>query len=387
MAEYPPPLNQSPFFRTFAAHRKGNVPQNRRHLPQQGSKDGAAESGSLQHYPILPGVLTRGKPSQRQQEMPPQRSPMIPNMSPPMPPTTPHQPPMNQNMMQPRGPQGTMSSMQQMTHPMSQIMIPQAPPPMQQALEQPGPQSPPPQSAAERFQQVNRGLPDGVRFEPIDAETKAALQKLGMAAPQTPPTPPASTPTPATAPAIPPNATPMTMPTTPFPPMSTPTMPLPSGPIPTAAPPLSARAEPSTNPNAPPMSSPESAAMLERLIQDERNASIFYQYLSGIAPTGDFQEALRGIAKDCENHTTQLRQILQNLHGRAFEPKNTPINTGVGFDQGVEMAVIEERKVLEAMANLIDQLADNNSSYAMQNLLNKRMIRLNWLQWAMFQQK
>ena len=38
------------------------------------------------------------------------------------------------------------------------------------------PSAPPiPQNAAERFQQANRGLPDGVRFEPSDEETRAAL--------------------------------------------------------------------------------------------------------------------------------------------------------------------------------------------------------------------
>jgi len=33
-----------------------------------------------------------------------------------------------------------------------------------------------PQTAAERFQQKNKGLPDGVRYEPLDEETMKILR-------------------------------------------------------------------------------------------------------------------------------------------------------------------------------------------------------------------
>ncbi|MCL2421652.1 MAG: hypothetical protein FWD03_07335 [Defluviitaleaceae bacterium] len=340
----------------------------------QNAKDDPSESGNLQHYPILPGVLARGNPSrpqqqQTQQPAPFQRPPMIPPPQPPTPPNAPHrQLPMNQHMMPPR----EQPMPPQMVQP--QTMMPQVPQPMQSAPAQPDSQPLPPQTAAERFRQVNRGLPDGVTFEPLDEETKAALQKLGMAPSQSPQTP-SSPPSPPQTPPVP--ATPSSMP-------------FPSGPIPPmpmTATPITPKPETSNIQETPAMSSPESAALLEQIIQDERNASIFYQHLSGISPSGEFQESLQGIARDCESHTTQLRQLLQKTHGRPFEPKNTPINTTVGFAQGVQMAVNEERKVLDTMAKLIDQLADSSDKYAVQNLLNKRMIRLNWLQWAMFQAK
>jgi len=50
MADYPR-LSQSPFFKTFATSRTGNVPRN--HPLQRGTHNHASEPGSLQHYPMM----------------------------------------------------------------------------------------------------------------------------------------------------------------------------------------------------------------------------------------------------------------------------------------------------------------------------------------------
>lgn len=140
----------------------------------------------------------------------------------------------------------------------------------------------------------------------------------------------------------------------------------------------------------------KSAELLERLIQDERNASVYYKYLSENAPSAGYQETLTGVAKDCEERCLGYQQILQSLYARSFEPKETPVTTTVGFDRGIEIAVSEERKILESMAELLDEIEEieeiehlkgRASARAMQNLINKRMIRLSWLQWTMYQMR
>ena len=473
MAEYPR-LNRSPFFKTFTAHRIGNVERRMQHPLQRGVPNNASEPGNLQHYPMLGGILTPGELSRlHQQSMPANRQPVASNTLRPMQQPNIHMRspirhgthPAAHNMMQP---------IQQMTHPMHQNIIPQPILPEQPVSisasgpastpASPIPETLPPQTAAERFRQVNRGLPDGVQFEPLDEETKAILRKMGKLSevPANPHTtvipsmpnnpsvaaiPPtftnpsiaATPPIPITSPhplhhepttaqsvkaapgqfpSLPSGAVPTQLPSLPSGavPVQLPAPPsgaipaqlpaLPPGAIPSQLPSLSSRAIPAQLPALPPgfiptqaappqnpetlsqgavpTPSSESAVLLERLIQDDRNASVYYQHLSEIAPAGDFQDTLHSIARECEGRQNQYQQIMQNLHDRTFEPNQNTVNTSVDFDQGVEMAVIEERKILESMAELIEQLNDKASADVLQNLLNKRMIRLNWLQWAMF---
>jgi len=175
-------------------------------------------------------------------------------------------------------------------------------PPM---IPQEEPVTHPPITPAEHFQQVNRNLPDGVRFEPLDEETKAALRSLGMDKPAPEPAPePVTVSSPESAP-------------------------------------------------APALVSENDIPLLERLIQDEKNASVYYQYLSEIAPSDDLAIALKDIANNCEVRYQQYKQILQTRHGRAFEAVDKPVNTTIAFNPGIEMALLEEHKILEAMSELI----------------------------------
>ena len=348
MAENSPTINRSPFFKTFNSQRLGNA--SRRRPTQRELVSANPDPGDLQHYPMLRGMLAQSRPGR-------------PMHHSPMPPVSEATPPQRAQAL----------------HHLSQSLANPVPNMQPRHDVPPTPEPPSPSTAAERFQQMNRSLPDGVRFEPLDEETKAALQKLRRAAPAPSPTPSSTSQTP-----IAPAATPAS---------SAVQMPMPSS-IP--APPQMPAETVHQNISAPKpiagashaenqMPSPESAALLEKLIQDERNAMLFYQYLSGISPTADFRDNLHGIARDCEVRHSHYQQILQNIHGRAFEAKNTPINTLVDFDKGVEVAILEERRILETMAELIDQLGHKSGS--LQNMVNRRMIRLNWLQWALFHQK
>ena len=329
MAEYPR-LTQSPFFRTFTGK---NPPLMRRPSPMGWRQSEAqrrfqkeAQARELKNYPLMAGLLSQPGPQQA------------------------------------FGVTNDQSASPEQQH---------APPLPAEPAELD------PRQAAERIMKINQGLPDGVRFEPMDDEVMTAMRGLSKEAPAPKPgshlASPAPPPTPAKQKKLPDGVR--------YEPLDDETMALlkkmgkdiPSP----AAPELQATSPPSVSP-------PESAKLLENLIQDERNSSVFYQYLSGIAPSGSFRDALQKAAKDCDNHCIQYQQMLENLYNRDYKPKNTAVNTNTGFDRGVEMAVLEEKKILESMTNLIDHLENEAGSYTLQNLLNKRMIRLNWLQWAMF---
>lgn len=393
MADYPS-LSRSPFFKTFIQGQPGQPGQsgqagqagqtgragsnNRVRSTRRASRSAGRAGGTgggLRHYPfqaIQP--IQQAIPPQRpmasmQQAMPPQ-SPMTP-MQQPMPPQSPM---LAHSSIDP--------AVLMAAHPPQTPVTPSAP------LAPPEPLAP--QVAAQRFQQVNKGLPDGVKFEPMDEETKTALKMLGMT-PSQPATATPEAPAPAT--------------------------PAPAEPVQTTGPqqmqqvqqtqqmqqtqqlqqPHQLQQAQQVQASPTPQASSQSVTLLEKLIQDERNASIYYQHLSTIAPTDTAKTALQDIVKECEGRLSSFHGILKDSYNREFEPKNTAINTSTGFSQGVGVAVSEERKILEAMADLIGQLNVPGASQVsqvsqvsqanqIQNMLNKRMIRHNWLQWASISQ-
>ena len=193
-----------------------------------------------------------------------------------------------------------------------------------------------PEVAANHIRQVNRGLPDGVRYEPIDEETKAALEKIQNMQNTQAATTEESTPTPK---AI--------FPTEDIVPQNTPVANL---------------------------------DLLKRLVQDEQNAFQYYQYLSEIAPSEDLQKKLQEISNSCNNRRNTYQQMLQN----DFDAKEIQINDTIQFAQGMAIALREETKILDNMAKLIEQSGNDSN---LQNMLNKRLIQQTWLQWALLQTK
>ena len=369
MTEYPH-LNRSPFFNTFTNRRSGNVNQNRQHTLRQNTNRDAAEPRHLQHYALLRSLASHPQRPRQQG-------------------TSPQQPYIPRNIM----PQDSQSNN------------------FSEANEYREEHNP--QQIAERIQQINSGLPDGVRFEPLDNETKVILQNMGKEnsthnnshnenhneppAIAKPPVPniPKNTPV---KPNIPSNRglpdgvryepiDEATMDILKNMGKSAPTNKTPSPSVPrtidapnliNSSPTRPAASEAKESTALPPSKSIE---LLEQLIQDESNASIYYQYLAGIAPN-EIKEDLQNISKECNKWSSHHQQVLQKLHGRFYDPKDARINTEIGFSPGIEVAIIEERKILETMTELMDLLENNADSHSLQKLINRRMIRLNWLQWA-----
>lgn len=434
MAEYPR-INQSPFFKTFPRPRRSALfPQNPTHRPAAKNADAP---NNLQHYPLMRSVLGHGEAPRAPHTPHPQHMPHTPHMSeahvadthaPTTPeyvmPNMPDKPPVSNALISP-------NAMQQQGRQRNMLGMP--------LRSEPSQPPPPTISPAEHFQNVNARLPDGVRYEPLDDDIKTAMLALNSGSPPKPPQvvnqanqinqanhmPPHPEPAQHASQHAVANPTEQlrkvnkglpdgiryepyekydeetkaalqalnngtlgkphtTNHTPPEPPPVNHA--LPNSKNSTKNPSTDHTHTPSKSSSIP-IASPETEKLLERLIQDERNASVYYQYLAEIAPKGVFQTTLVEFIEDCGTRLSQYQNILQNLHGRTWEPKNPPINTNVGFDRGVEIAVIEENKILRAMAELLERIEDDPSTRSMQKLLNKRIIQLNWLQWALFRVK
>jgi rubrerythrin len=183
---------------------------------------------------------------------------------------------------------------------------------------------PPPMGMAERLKQLNRNLPDGVHYEPLDANALRQLQSG------------AATPTP------PPPELPFTpVPPTPF--------------------------------------SEKTNALLVRLIQDERNSVVFYTHLAEDAPGEDIAESLKKIAEGCGQRQKTYGEMYQKLTGKEFTPKESKINTGIPFRDGVALALSEENKSVRALTDWLDSRPDSATAFTVQNIINKKIVNANLL--------
>ena len=206
-----------------------------------------------------------------------------------------------------------------------------APPP-----EQPMPQ----EQAVAKFRRANQGLPDGVRYEPLDEDTLRLLRENG----HLPEAPPAPAPTPMQAP------------------MQAPV---------TAAP-----TPPSQEVT---QSNKDITNIIEGIIQDERNAQIFYSHMATTAAGQAMAAAVTEIASDCHKHTQQLTQLLASHFGSGFTPIEAEINKGLDFEDALALALIEENKSLRVLAELMDTVSHAESEKIIQRIINKKVVNYNRL--------
>jgi len=194
-----------------------------------------------------------------------------------------------------------------------------------------------PEQAAQQFRRVNQTLPDGVRYEPLDDDTMRLLRDNGHL-------PAEPKPAAATAPTAIPQSPP---------------------PHPIAEPPQIHTKDDNI------------VKIIEGLIQDERNAHVFYSSLAMSVTIGSISSALTDIAKDCQHHTQQLTQLLANHYGGSFTPEEAAINTGMELQSALALALVEENKSLRVLAEL--SVSNTESEKVIQRIINKKIVNYNQL--------
>jgi len=246
------------------------------------------------------------------------------------------------------------------------------------------PQPPSPEQAAQHFRRTNRGLPDGVRYEPLDDDTMRLLRDNGHLPPAPPQlqTDPLTGTQPQTSPLVAPQ--PQANPLAGVQPQTNPlVVPQPqanplAGTQPQASPPAS------PNPPAPqPSAAPKTQQLtniMEELIQDERNAHVFYSHLSKTATLKPMAEALSNIASDNTKHTQKFTHILTTQFNHNFEPAQAEINTGLEPKEALTLALEEENRSLRVLAELLEGITNAESQKTIQHVLNKKIVNYNQLE-------
>ena len=289
------------------------------------------------------------------------------------------------------GPRAAHGAMQQSAGAMP---YPAAPPMQpQNAAHMPAAPANPPQAsqdhAVAQFRRANKGLPDGVRYEPLDDNTMRLLREHGHL-PAAEPTVPAQH-NPAAAPVpVPHNPT---APPSSHMPNNQALPPAMMADPPTAQPTVSpwqasAITEPPSPQNTWQSPTPPAAdtqerqniiSIIENLIQDERNAQIFYSHLATTATAQATESAISDIAGDCANHAQQFTQLLLNQFGRGFAPVEAEINTGLRFADALSLALVEENRSLRVLAELLEQIDNAASEKIIQRVINKKIVNYNQL--------
>jgi len=246
-----------------------------------------------------------------------------------------------------------------------------------QPQQQPASPTPlPPERAADQFRRVNNGLPDGVRYEPLDEETMRLLKDNN----HLPKQPTANQPSPSPENMQRPNEPTSNTPSSAIPPMIPPgTTSLSSTAQAIPTPPNALKQMDSTTASERinPMPIALSGAIpriLEGLAQDERNAQIFYNGLSENTENDAAKELLTSLSIDCHARLNHYKSILTNHCSRIFTPLETEINTALDLSDALTLAITEENKALITLSSLLDQVASSPAENAIQRIINKKLV-------------
>jgi len=212
----------------------------------------------------------------------------------------------------------------------------------------------PPEQAAAEFRRVNKTLPDGVRYEPLDDETMKLLRDNGHI------------PSEKKIKQTPDFSQQVTIPQTPL--------------IKQQAIPQNALHKPSIETPIPskeqttkPM--PESAKLiLENLIQDEHNASIFYSHFANISDLENIKKALATLAKDCLKRIDLYNLVVEQEFNYKHTPKDITINTSINTLQAITLAIVEENNALITLNEFLDIASDSKSEKIISKIINKKLI-------------
>jgi len=243
--------------------------------------------------------------------------------------------------------------------PSQRLQHQQPPTPMPQPQPKPLqaniPQASTPEVAAEQFRRINKTLPDGVMYEPLDEDTMRLLKTTAQKQP------------------------PQSSPSLPHAPENTAEQfrrinkTLPDG---VMYEPLDEGTMHALKPSTPQSSSSttEISNTLQRLAQDEHNAHIFYTRIAQNAPSNETKQSLIALANGCESRRSKYIQILSAQFNLTFAPAQKEINTKIPYSNAIQLAINEENKTLTTLTNLIDQIEGTPLEMQIQRMISKKIL-------------
>lgn len=96
-------------------------------------------------------------------------------------------------------------------------------------------------------------------------------------------------------------------------------------------------------------------ATLVSWIQNERNGALFYEHLAAVSGDSDRRRLLHDIADTSRRHSQLFNTIYKERKGTGYEVRETGVETGVGFREGLRWAIREESKAVKELADLAEK--------------------------------
>jgi hypothetical protein len=263
--------------------------------------------------------------------------------------------------------------------PLLKQMQPQSPQLQPPVKQMPPQENIPPERAAEQFRQMNKKLPDGVRYEPLDEQTLKLLRDNGHLPAQA--GAPASQQFAAQAgtPDLKQSASQQLHPknTTPQNPTSQNyTL---QKPIPQEMNNLTPQEtkKPDPQPIIPiPIAS---VKIIEGLLQDGQNAHKFYTHVAMLAPDEDIAKIFNHLIKEGEAQREQYNALLLRFFNHHFQPVDKEINLKLSYNKALAFALVEENKTLNTLANLVAVIHNPEAEKVLQYIINKKIVGYNQL--------
>jgi rubrerythrin len=124
---------------------------------------------------------------------------------------------------------------------------------------------------------------------------------------------------------------------------------------------------------------PEAIKTIEKLLQDNLNAYVFYKYVTGIAPNGEARDILSSFTEECVNNKNQYDTLLERFYAHSFTPSERETDAGLSYAKALELAVLEENKAINTLADLINTFHDPEAERILQRIINKKIAGYNHL--------
>lgn len=118
---------------------------------------------------------------------------------------------------------------------------------------------------------------------------------------------------------------------------------------------------------------------LSDFVQNERNSSIFYKFLSEICVKDGFKTILEKMSADCLKQSNDYNNIYKNIFGNNFKITESKIDDSVDFNRGIRWAIEEENISLEILTNITERVKDSKIKSQLNIFIYKKISRINFL--------
>lgn len=126
---------------------------------------------------------------------------------------------------------------------------------------------------------------------------------------------------------------------------------------------------------------------LKDFIQRERNANIFYKYLSSIADNEENSSALEYLSNESKRHFNELNILHEEENGTKYEVKETKINNIINFKDGIAWAIELENKGLIDIIDISENIESETTYKKINSIIGRKTCYISILHLMLYNSK